>query len=217
MSQHTDSDAVESDVGGREIPIRQLALINRLAAVGTEGVADRLTELQAEVTVEHEHVRSGFATRDSVAAQFADEDRVGVATWLPSRPSGYVVVSFPTDSANRAAAIMLQNAVDDVSGADVDLAESALEEMGTMIAGGFVDAWADRFDGEIDVSTPTLIRQTETGLIERVLNNRGGPSIYTASTLRIASHDVTATVFLLPETDPFLDIVDAIDTELDRQ
>jgi chemotaxis protein CheC len=213
MNQDTQNTG-QTDAQTHTMPVRRLAMMNQLAELGFDGVADRLTELRPEMRVEAEHAWSGFADRSALAAQFSDGERVGVLTRLPNGPGGYVAVVFPVGSANRAAAIMLRETTDDLTTIGQDMASSALKELGNMMASGFVDAWANRFDYEIDFSTPSLVRGSETEIISRTLNAEPALGLYIASTVRLPEYDITSTVYLFPETDAFLNAVETIDANL---
>jgi chemotaxis protein CheC len=211
---HDTQKAERPDGEPYTMPVRQLAMMNQLAKLGFDGVADRLTELRPEMRVEAEHAWSGFADRSALSAQFSQEERVATLTRLPNGPGGYVAVVFSVGSANRAAAIMLRDATDDLESVGQSMASSALKELGNMMASGFVDAWANRFDYEIDFSTPSLVRDAEANIVSKMLGRDTALGVYMASTVRLPEYDITSTVYLFPETDAFLNAVETIDANL---
>lgn len=213
MSQDTQNTE-RPDAEPYTMPVRQLAMMNQLADLGFDGVARRLTDLRPEMRVDAEHAWSGFADRSALSAQFSEEERVATLTRLPNGPGGYVAVVFSVGSANRAAAIMLRDATDDLESVEQRMASSALKELGNMMASGFVDAWANRFDYEIDFSTPSLVRDAETDIVSTILTRNAALGVYIASTVRLPEYDVTSTVYLFPETDAFLNAVETIDANL---
>ena len=213
MSQDTQSTE-QPNAEPYTMPIRRLAMMNQLAELGFDGVAGRLTDLRPEMRVEAEHAWSGFADRSALSVQFSGEERVATLTRLPNGPAGYVAVVFTIGSANRAAAIMLRDATDDLEAVEQNMASSALEELGSMMASGFVDAWANRFDYEIDFSTPSLVRNAETDIISKILTRNAALGVYIASTVRLTEYNVMSTVYLFPETDAFLNAVETIDANL---
>jgi chemotaxis protein CheC len=196
------------------IPLPKLTVMNRLGEVGIWGVADRLSDLRSDLTVRSDHVQSGYAVLGQIGASFSDEPRVGVRTHLPRAPHGYVLCLFDPGSANRAAALMLQDTNVDVATAETSMAESALSELGNMLSSGFLDAWADRFDGEIDLSTPQLVRNTEQQIIEETVRQDRDLGIYVGSRLTIEEYDIGATVYLFPGTKTFIGILSRLDPSL---
>jgi chemotaxis protein CheC len=196
------------------IPLGKIAVMNRLGEVGIGGVTDRLGGLRSDLPVRSEHVWCGYVTSSDVSDVFSDEARVGVRTELPRAPEGYVLCLFPPESANRAAALMLEDTMVDVATADIEIAESALSELGNIMSSGFVDAWADRFDGEIDLLTPHLVKNTEREIIRGTVRGNGDLGVYVGSRLHIEEYDISATVYLFPRTRIFLDIISRLNPSL---
>jgi chemotaxis protein CheY-P-specific phosphatase CheC len=196
----------EQDAGGRlTIPIEKVAIMNWLGQVGVDGVESRLRQLPVEeLTVDAEQARSGYASEQSVDAQFEASRRIGVKVRIPDTPAGHMLVLFSPASANRAAAMMLQGAVDDVAEASLEMAQDALSELSNMIASGFVDEWADLFDRHIVTSAPTFVTNDERELVRRVVARDESLGLYISTRLQLNEYDVETTVLLFPEEETFV-------------
>lgn len=188
--------------------------MNRLGELGVGGVAGRLERLEGDgdATVTTEQVNLGYAEAATLAA-FEAEERVGVRVHLSSAPHGFVVVLFPMSSANNAATMMLSEAVSDLSEVDNDLAHSALVELGSMMAYGFMDAWADSFDQRIDVATPRRIHGDRRTVVDRTLRMGDDLGVYIGSRLHLPERGIDAEVLVFPDTGTFLQLLEYLGPE----
>lgn len=197
---------------GWTVPVEKLAVMNRLGEVGADGVEDRVAGLGIESVVS-EQVRSGYVRPDTAALQFAAEDRVGVRVPLPGAPGGYVLVLLSPASANRAAAMLLADAHAGVADADEEMARSAITELGSMTASGFVDAWANTFDERIDIATPEPVANTEAEIVRATVAAGEDLGIYIASRLHVPAYGFDLSVYFLPDNRTFLKILAQLDVE----
>jgi chemotaxis protein CheC len=190
------------------IPIEKLGIMNRLGDIGVDGVEDRLSRVgDYEGEVVSEQVKCGYVGADLLDSTFTSEDRVGVKVRLPGAPYGYAIVLFSKTSANNAATVMLSSATDDLSTVSNDLAHSALIELGGMMAYGFLDAWADAFDQEIDAGAPVPVHSDERDIISRTIAREDDLGLFIASKLHVPEHDIHADVYLFPENETFVEIL----------
>ncbi len=200
---------------GLSIPVRKLGVMNRFGQVGIDGVEHRLTRLDSYgATVESELVKSGYVDDTSIGRTFADEERVGVRVRVPTAPNGYALVLFSPESANNAAALMLGEATDDLSEVSTEMARSALTELGGIMASGFVDGWANAFDQRIDIVAPTAVHNTEREVVAQTVGGDDALGLYITSRLRLPDHDVVAQVYLFPENETFVRILDRVELEM---
>jgi chemotaxis protein CheC len=200
----------EGSRDGWTIPIEKLAVMNRLGEVGADGVEERVAKLGIDEVVS-EQVKCGYVTPDDAAMQFSDADRVGVRVRLPGAPGGYVLVLFAPASANRAAAVMLEDSDEEVATASEEMAWSTVQELGSIMSSGFVDSWANMFDERIDIATPETVRNTEADILRATVGADDGLGIYIASQLHIPAYDIDASVYVLPDTRTFLKILAQLD------
>lgn len=184
-----------------------IELMNRLGQIGIEGVEERLTQLRADVlTVRSEQVKSGYVGVGTLESEF-DYDRVGARITLPNTPYGYLLVLFPRQSANNAAALMLAETTDDLSSVDREMAESALVELSAIMASGFLDAWADTFEVRIDIGTPTVVTSQASDVINRLVSEGDDLGLYIASKFEIPRYGINAEMYLLPENESFIEVL----------
>ncbi|WP_254536971.1 chemotaxis protein CheC [Halomarina litorea] len=197
----------------RTIAVESLAVMNRLGEIGIGGVERRLQQLHPEATVTSEQVAHGYARADLLEATFVGEERVGVRSRLPGAPFGSALVLFPLASANNAARLMVRDVLSEGEAPSHKMAQSAITELGGMIASGFLDAWADTFEQEIDVGAPTPIQDTEAEIVGTLIEEDEDLGIYVASRLTLPAYDITVQVYLFPRTDILIEILRRIDVE----
>jgi chemotaxis protein CheC len=118
-----------------------------------------------------------------------------------------VLVLFNPASANRAAAVMLEDADEAVAEADEELARSTIQELGSIMASGFVDSWANTFDERIDIATPETVQHTEAEIVSAAVEAGDDLGVYIASRLHVPAYDIDASVYVLPDTRTFLKIL----------
>ncbi|MFD1512774.1 chemotaxis protein CheC [Halomarina rubra] len=194
-----------------QIDMKSLAVLNRLGDIGIGGIEQRLQGLKHDANVVSEQVAHGFARRDLLDVTFEDTERVGVKMKLPGAPFGFAVVWFPMASANNAARMMLQEGLAPGETPSHKMARSAITELGAMVAAGFVDAWADTFEQEIDVGAPSPVQATEQALVNTVLDEGEDLGLYVSSAVRLPAYDISLNVLLFPRNAVMLKILDRID------
>lgn len=197
-----------------ELSIRLTALnrLNTLSETGVQGVADRLRTIgDGGTDVATQWAKAGFVPRSGDGTTFDDDPSVGARVRLSTDPGGYVLVVFSIPSANRAATLLLSDAVDDLAEASNELAHSALMELGGMMAYGFVDGVADVVNREINVQTPVLLNGSERDLVSRTIKRDDQLGLYIASKFDLPEHDIDASVFLFPQSRSMIRLVDGLD------
>ncbi|UPV73436.1 chemotaxis protein CheC [Halorussus limi] len=196
------------------IPLETLAVLNWLGDEGVSGVESRLNDvLDDDLSVTTEQVKIGYADQATVASQFRGEDRAGARVLLSKPLVGNVLVVFPMDSANKAAALMLQRAVEDLSSVSTEMGRDALTELCNMMANGFVDEWATLFETTIDTGSPVPVQDPERTLVARILKQYG-VGLFIRSRLRIPRHDVDAAIYMFPGKQEFVTKLSAVDLEV---
>ncbi len=210
----TDSTAEpDSSAGGdgSSLPLKTLAVLNWLGDEGVRGVESRLNDvLDDDLDVTTEQVKIGYAEQGTVASQFRAEERAGARVLLSEPLVGNVLVVFPMESANKAAALMLQRAVEDLSAVPTEMGRDALTELCNMMANGFVDEWATLFETTIDTGSPVAVQDPERTLVARILKQYE-VGLFIRSRLRIPRHDVDATIYMFPGRAEFLTKLSAVD------
>lgn len=204
--------------GGLSVPVEKLTLLNWLGEVGAGGVDERLGGLvSGNVTVVAERSTTGHVAPRTAGILFGTDDRVGARVNLPGRPAGQILVLFSPASANRAAALMLYDAVEDLSTVSTEMARDALMELCSIVTNAFLDEWADLVGTEIDVSTPQFVSNAEREILRHVVASYDDLGLYISSLLRLADHDVEMSLYVFPEQGEFVDALGRIDPEVVRQ
>jgi len=203
------------DMANRQFPIGKLSVMNRLAELGTNGAADRLQQFSATSgVVETDPVQVGYATDAALTQSFGTGERTGARIQIREVPHGYVLVLFPLRAANNAAALLLSDTVDDVSEVSGEMARSALTELSGILANGYFDVWANRFGEEIVVSEPNAVQNTEREIVRQAVDTSDEVGLYLRSRLRVPASGVTADVYLLPETETFLQLTERVNPSM---
>ncbi|MWG33044.1 chemotaxis protein CheC [Halomarina oriensis] len=202
---------------GHRIDVESLAVLNRLGDIGIGGIEQRLQRLKQDANVTSEQVAHGYARPDLLDVTFENNERVGVKMKLPGAPFGFALVWFPMTSANNAARLMLQDVLNEGQTPSHKMARSAITELGGMVAAGFVDAWADTFEQEIDLGAPTPVQATEQALVGNVLEEGEDLGLYVSSAVRLPSYDISLNVLLFPRNAVLLQILDRIDVQRVRR
>ena len=207
-----EETSLTDDDGRLLIPLETLGVLNWLGETGLDGVESRLGRVLADdPTVEAEQVKIDYVGPETAFTRFGVEDRAGARVLLRKPFAGTVLVLFPVRSANRAASLMLERAVDDVeSVVTTEMGRDALTELCNMMANGFVDEWATLFDTPIDTGAPVAVQNPELTLLHRIFSvSESG--LFLTSRLRIAEYDIDATIFVFPGDEQFVAKISQVD------
>jgi chemotaxis protein CheC len=193
------------------IDIRKLTLVNELARLGTNGVADNLGML-AGADAEMEVTKTNFIDVRDIKSQADDGDRVGVRVRLQDEPHGHILVLFPEDSAKQITGLMLSDMVDDMGGVSSEMARSAITELGNMMVSGFIDGWADVLGRTIDHATPQLVYAPAGEILERTagLGNHSLALMFD-SNIDVPDSEIQADIYALPDIEEFVGMINTLD------
>ena len=173
-----------------EIDIRALETYNELARDGAESAAEALSELtgiETRVEVTDVSLRMGSDLR----AAFADREFAGVSVALGDPLSGEMVLSF--DERGREA---ITNSL--VPADDPERAESAIVEVGNIMANGFVSGWADHLDAKVELTPPTYVEGTGAGALPETAPGDDGYVFVFRSRVEAFTEDVDFELLLVP-------------------
>jgi len=210
------AEPADESASGRRlaVPLETLAVLNWLGDTGIDGVEDRFNKvLGDDLTVETEQVKIGYAEQETVPVQFDSDERAGARVPLSSPLKGNALVLFPMDSANKAAALMLQRAVDDLSSVSTEMGRDALTELCNMMANGFVDEWATVFETTIDTGSPIAVQDPEQSHIYRVLKHYDA-GMYITSHLHIPDYDIDGIIYVFPGEERFVTKISKVGLEV---
>ncbi|EMA42947.1 chemotaxis protein CheC [Halobiforma nitratireducens] len=194
-----------------KVDIRKLSFINEMAKVGTNGVADNMSKLTGE-DAQMEVTKTNFIDVDDLEGQLDDGKRVGVRVRLNDPPHGHILILFPETSAKKITAIMLDDVVEDMSDVSGKMARSAVEEMGTMMASGFIDGWADVLGRVIDIAAPQLVYAPGGEIVTRTAGLGGDElALFFDSDLSVPSYQIEAEIYAFPDLATFVEMVNAME------
>ncbi len=137
-----------------EVDIRKLEAANRMAHEGAERAASNLTamtNIETFVDVTRTDVRS-----DTETCEYGE--CVGVVVKLEGGLCGRTTFTFPAESVERVLNVLAPGME--------DMDESLVKELGNVMAGGFVDGWADYLGTTIDILPPTYVDGDPTLLLD---------------------------------------------------
>ena len=195
------------------VDIRKLSFINEMAKVGTNGVADNMSKLTGE-DAQMEVTKTNFVDVEDITAQLDEGRRVGVRVRLMEPPHGHILILFPEASAKKITALMLSDMVDDLSSVSGEMARSAVEELGNMMASGFIDGWADVLGRTIDIATPQLVYAEADEVVERTAGLGGEDlALFFDSQMHVPSYEVEAEIYAFPDLEEFVEMVNSIEAQ----
>ena len=193
------------------VDIRKLSFINKMAKVGTNGVAENMSKLTGE-DAQMEVTKTTFVDVDDLESQLDPGKRVGVRVRLLDAPHGHILILFPEESAKKITALMLRDVVDDMSNVSGKMARSAVEEMGNMMASGFIDGWADVLGRGIDIAAPQLVYAPAGDIVSRTANlGEEDLALFFDSDLSVPSYQIEAEIYAFPDLAEFVEMVNAIE------
>ncbi|MFC4543718.1 chemotaxis protein CheC [Halosolutus amylolyticus] len=196
-----------------KVDIRKLSFINEMAKVGTNGVADNMSKLTGE-DAQMEVTKTNFIDVDDIESQLEPGKRVGVRVRLLDPPHGHILILFPEASAKKITAIMLRDVVDDMSDVSGKMARSAVEEMGNMMASGFIDGWADVLGRAIDIAAPQLVYAPAGDIVTRTASLGGDDlALFFDSDLTVPSYQIEAEIYAFPDLAEFVEMVNGIEVQ----
>jgi len=155
------SDGIEYD---------KLEGFDRMAERGAEEVAKTATTLTG-IDTSVEIRRLNFVSLEAIPEQVAEEKLVGAAFEFDGMPSGYLLFLFDEESAHEIVDAMVPMEVDEDGFGE--MGTSAIEELGNIMASGFLDGWANVLDTTIDHSTPEFIHDIGAAAVDPVIIQLG--------------------------------------------
>lgn len=166
-------DRVVGSSGGDDVlNLDRLLMLKRVAQTSSDTIVDDLEQMTGiETGVKVTHL--DFIPIQDLARQETDEPAAGTVLTFEEDPSGFLVILFDEGTANGIAEALLGDGSDDATEFTVE-DRSAIEEIGNIMASGFIDGWADALGRTIDISTPEFVHDLRQ-------------SILTDATVRMAS------------------------------
>ncbi|WP_254769492.1 chemotaxis protein CheC [Salinilacihabitans rarus] len=194
------------------VDIRKLSFVDEMAKVGTNGVADNMSKLTGQ-DAQMEVTKTNFVDVAEIKSGVEPGKRVGVRVRLLDPPHGHILVLFPEDSAKKITAIMLRDVVDDMSNVSSKMARSAVEEMGNMMASGFIDGWADVLGRAIDTAAPQLVYAQASEVVVRTASlGSDDLALFFDSDLTVPSYQIEAEIYAFPDLEEFVRMINGMES-----
>jgi chemotaxis protein CheC len=145
-------------------PYEKLTGFDQMVDEGAKEVASSVTQMTGfDTSVEIRRIN--FVPVESIPKDVSNLRKVGVAFTFDGLPSGYLVFLFDEESAEEIVDALLPTTPEDALG---EMGESAIKELGNIMASGFLDGWANVLDTAIDMSTPNYIRDMGSALVDPI-------------------------------------------------
>lgn len=191
------------------IDIRKLSVINQLADLGANGVAKNIELISdgGEMRVK----KIDFFDITERHSELPDDEQVGIRVRMKEAPGGHLLVLFSRENASKITKLMLSDVIGDTDEVSTDMAKDAAEELGNMLASGFIDGWADAFGRTIDHSAPKLVYQSTADIVKRtsMMGNNPFALIFHAEVVTDEAN-IDLTIYLFPEMEEFVKMINAI-------
>ncbi|WIV67934.1 chemotaxis protein CheC [Natrialbaceae archaeon AArc-T1-2] len=186
---------------------------DRMAEQGAEEVAETATTLTGiDTTVEIR--RLNFVSLETIPETVANETLVGVAFEFDGTPSGYLLFLFDEESAHEIVDAMVPTATD-ADGFD-EMGQSAIMELGNIMASGFLDGWANVLDTTIDHSTPEFVHDTGAAAVDPVVVQLGESQEFAFvfdTVVTADGRDLDCQIYAIPDEDDLERALDDLDTD----
>jgi len=198
---------------GLEVDVRKLDLFNKMAKEGSGTVADHLTQLTG-VDASVRTSRINFLDIGDVKTHLGSAEKIGIYVELTEPPGGYVLFVLGPDGGKRLAGQMIGSVSDDEGISAME--QSALQEIGNIMTSGFIDGWANVLDTTIDMTTPTLVVDDTSTIIDSMGGWPDSDLVFVIDSNIVAEGaDIDLTVYTFPQLQDLVDLIQDIDLDTD--
>ncbi len=187
---------------------------DRMAEQGAQEAADNITALSG-IETEIEIRRLNFVSLEAIPEEVGERTLVGSAFEFEGTPSGYLVFMFDEDSAKEVAEAMLPTAPPGGDGMN-QMEQSAIKELGNIMASGLLDGWANVLDTTIDHSTPRYIHDVGAAAVDPIIIELGQNQEYAFvfdTRIEAADRDIDCEIFAIPDEDDLMRALDDLDVD----
>ncbi len=201
------------------IDYEKLEGFDRMAEQGAREAAANITTLTG-IETEIEIRRLNFVSLEAIPEEVGDEMLVGAAFQFEGTPSGYLLFMFDEASAKEIAGAMLPTTPDSGTDTDADgitdMEQSAIEELGNIMASGLLDGWANVLDTTIDHSTPKYVHDVGAAAVDPIVIELGQHQEYAFvfdTRIRAADRDIDCDIFAIPDEGDLMRALDDLDVD----
>lgn len=193
------------------VDVRKFVLINELVDESARTVSEQLTSVSG-VDSDINITGLSFIDGDDLHRELGTDEQYSAVIDLRSPPYGQVVLTFSETAAARVTEQMTGRPVE---GELTDLHESGLRELCNILAGGFIDGWANTFDTTIDVTTPTVEHTTGDEVARKITSHTLPDSLTFVVDATIELKDgrrpLALNFYMIPDVGSFVRLLDRVD------
>jgi len=199
---------------GLQVDVRKLDLFNKMAKEGSGTVADHLSQLTGvEASVRTSQIN--FLDIGDVKTHLGNEERIGIYVELTEAPGGYVLFVLAPEEGKRLAGQMMGGIGGDDDGFSA-MERSALQEIGNIMTSGFIDGWANVLDATIDMTTPELLVDDTSAIIDAMGGWPNSDLVFVIDSHIVAEgEDIDLTVYTFPQLEDLVAMIQDIDLDTD--
>ena len=183
---------------GTGIEYDKLAGFDRMAQRGASEVADTVTALTG-IETDVEIRKLNFVPLEAIPEELASEMHVAVAFEFEGMPSGFLIFLFDEESAREVVRAMVPDPPED----EFDtMGQSAIKELGNIMASGFLDGWANVLDTNIDHSTPEYIHDIGAAAVDPLVIQLGENQEYAFvfdTRVKAADRELDCDILAIPD------------------
>ncbi|MDY6818321.1 MAG: chemotaxis protein CheC [Halobacteriales archaeon] len=205
-----DAIAERSDTADQGLPLEKLTVYQEMTTQGAERVADNITSM-AGVDTCVDISRLSFVPVERIPSRLDDTPHVGVVFEFEGLPSGYLVIAFDEQSAYLIAEELMPMETDMESFGDIH--ESAIRELSNIMTSGLVDGWANVLETTIEISTPQMVADMGSALLDPVMVEIGrdqSQAFMLDSTIGTDELDFSCEIFAIPREDELRNALDQL-------
>ncbi|AEA47467.1 chemotaxis protein CheC [Archaeoglobus veneficus] len=197
-----------------KVDLYKLAKMNEMAKEGARRVAENLSAMLG-MDVQMKITKIDFVTLSDIPEEIGDEEMVGVYLMFHGTPSGHLMVLFPVASAKKVASLLLAGIGEDNGTGEgfTDLDKSAISEVGNIITSSFIDGWANVLKTEIDISTPHLIHDMGSAVIDPIiveLAKEHDHAFVFNSSITAQDKDITCQIYVFPDMNKLVEALERL-------
>ncbi|MFB6299758.1 MAG: chemotaxis protein CheC [Halobacteriales archaeon] len=208
-----DAIADRSGTNEQGLPLDKLTVYQEMTKQGAGLVADNITSM-AGVETCVDISRLSFVPVERIPSRLDDTPHVGVVFEFDGLPSGYLVIAFDERSAYLIAEKLMP--MDTDADGFEDVHESAIRELSNIMTSGLVDGWANVLETSIEISTPQMVADMGSALLDPVMvevSREQSRAFMLDSTIGTDELDFSCEIFAIPREDELREALNQLSVE----
>ncbi|WP_158056508.1 chemotaxis protein CheC [Halorussus halophilus] len=184
---------------GDDIPLEKLGTLREMAHAGATTASQSVSTMTG-IDTEVDITTLSFVPVEDVPAELSEQRHVGVVLSFEGMPGGYVMILLDESSAREVAAALVPG-TETVESFD-GMAQSAMQELGNVMASSFIDGWANVLETSIEISTPQFVHDMGTAIADSLvarLGQRQEFAFFFDATLHADDREFDCGVYAIPD------------------